>query len=118
MRYGILSRKERIVTPPRWCLAGLLGLTLLVLAGCKREEQVPPASGPGPVTNKARRKDNGQSDYGMLVGDYANPILQPWAADVVKKKGELSLAGVTIRVPPTSAGRSRCRSCSSTWPCR
>jgi hypothetical protein len=60
---------------------------------------VPPASGPGPVTNKARRKDNGQSDYGLLVGDYTNPILQPWAADVVKKKGELSLAGVTYPSP-------------------
>jgi hypothetical protein len=60
---------------------------------------VPPASGPGPVTNKARRKDNGQSDYGMLVGDYTNPILQPWAAAVVKKMGELSLAGVTYPSP-------------------
>jgi hypothetical protein len=60
---------------------------------------VPPASGPGPVTNRSRRKDNGQSDYGLLVGDYTNPILQPWAADVVKKKGELSLAGVTYPNP-------------------
>jgi len=41
---------------------------------------IPPASGPGPVTNRSRRKDNGQSDYGALVGDYTNPILQPWAA--------------------------------------
>jgi hypothetical protein len=60
---------------------------------------VPPASGPGPVTNKSRRKDNGQSDYGQLVGDYTNPILQPWAAEAVKKKGELSLAGVTYPSP-------------------
>jgi len=60
---------------------------------------VPPASGPGPVTNRTRRKDNGVSDYGMLVGDYTNPILQPWAAEVVKKKGELSLAGVTYPNP-------------------
>jgi hypothetical protein len=60
---------------------------------------VPPASGPGPVTNRSRRKDNGQSDYGQLVGDYTNPILQPWAAEVVKKKGELSLAGVTYPNP-------------------
>jgi len=60
---------------------------------------VPPASGPGPVTNKSRRKDTGQSNYGQLVGDYANPILQPWAAEVVKKKGELSLAGVTYANP-------------------
>jgi hypothetical protein len=60
---------------------------------------VPPASGPGPVTNRSRRPDNGQSDYGQLVGDYTNPILQPWAAEVVKKKGELSLAGVTFPSP-------------------
>jgi hypothetical protein len=60
---------------------------------------IPPASGPGPVTNKSRRKDNGQSDYGELVGDYTNPILQSWAAEVVKKKGELSLAGVTYPSP-------------------
>jgi hypothetical protein len=60
---------------------------------------VPPASGPGPVTNRSRRKDNGQSDYGQLVGDYTNPILQPWAAEVVRKKGELSLAGVTYPSP-------------------
>jgi hypothetical protein len=60
---------------------------------------IPPASGPGPVTNRSRRKDNGQSDYGQLVGDYTNPILQPWAADVVKKKGELSIAGVIFPNP-------------------
>jgi hypothetical protein len=60
---------------------------------------VPPASGPGPVTNKSRRRDTGVSDYGELVGDYTNPILQPWAAEVVKKKGELSLAGVTFQSP-------------------
>jgi hypothetical protein len=60
---------------------------------------VPPASGPGPVTNRTRRKDGGQSDYGMLVGDYTNPILQPWAADVVKKKGEISLAGLDYPNP-------------------
>src|SRR5260370_673371 len=60
---------------------------------------VPPASGPGPVTNRSRRQDNGVSNYGELVGDYTNPILQPWAAEVVKKKGELSLAGVTYPNP-------------------
>src|SRR5438067_1923170 len=60
---------------------------------------IPPASGPGPVTNRSRRADDGTSDYAQLVGDYANPILQPWAADVVKKDGELSLAGVTFPSP-------------------
>src|SRR6267143_3179765 len=60
---------------------------------------IPPASGPGPVRNLSREKGTGVSDYSSLVGDYANPILQPWAADVVKKKGELSLAGVTYPNP-------------------
>ncbi len=60
---------------------------------------IPPASGPGPVTNLSREKGTGVSDYGSLVGDYKNPILQPWAAEVVKKKGELSLAGITFPSP-------------------
>jgi hypothetical protein len=60
---------------------------------------VPPASGPGPVTNRSRRQDNGTSNYGQLVGDYTNPILQPWAAEVVKKKGDISLAGLDYPNP-------------------
>jgi hypothetical protein len=73
----------------------------------------PPASGPGPVTNRSRWPQRpmdasgtvaqpplppgvpGISDYDQLVGDYTNPILQPWAAEVVKKHGEMSLAGIT-----------------------
>jgi hypothetical protein len=57
----------------------------------------PLASGPRPVTNTSRK--NGVSNYDQLVGDYTNPILQPWAADVVKKFGEISLAGVTFPNP-------------------
>jgi hypothetical protein len=60
---------------------------------------IPPASGPGPVTNKSRRPDDGTSDYAQLVGDYTNPILQPWAAEVVKKKGEISLSGEDFPSP-------------------
>jgi hypothetical protein len=60
---------------------------------------VPPESGPGPVTNRTRRRDNGTSDYGQLVGDHTNPILQPWAADVVKRKGDISLAGADYPNP-------------------
>src|SRR6202046_5366345 len=77
----------------------------------------PPASGPGPVTNRSRWPQRpgddsgtvalpplppgveGVSDYDQLVGDYTNPILQPWAAEVVKKFGEISLAGVTYPNP-------------------
>jgi hypothetical protein len=66
----------------------------------------PPASGPGPVTNLVRWPGQGPSgpggsralppskegisDYDQLVGDYNNPILQPWAAEVVKRRGEVS----------------------------
>ena len=57
----------------------------------------PPASGPGPVTNRSRR--NGVSNYDQLVGDYSNPILKPEAAQTVKKFGEMSLAGVTYPNP-------------------
>src|SRR5712692_8737715 len=58
----------------------------------------PPASGPGPVTNRSRRRD-GVANFQQLVGDYTNPILQPWAAEVVKKHGEISLAGQGYPTP-------------------
>jgi hypothetical protein len=57
----------------------------------------PPLSGPGPVTNRSRR--NGVSDAYELVGDYANPILKPHAADIVKNRGEVSLTGVPYPTP-------------------
>lgn len=50
-------------------------------------------SGPQPLTNLSRRPD-GTANAGQLVGDYKNPILTPQAAAVVKKKGELAIAGV------------------------
>src|SRR5882757_349716 len=75
----------------------------------------PPASGPGPITNLSRWAEQmtdgaggspglpvsttGISDYDQLVGDYKNPILQPWAAEIVRKFGELSRAGVTFPNP-------------------
>jgi hypothetical protein len=58
----------------------------------------PPASGPGPVRNKSRRRD-GVANFNWLVGDYTNPILQPWAAEVVKKHGEVTLAGQGYPTP-------------------
>ena len=65
----------------------------------------PPASGPGPVLNKARQRaavdifgrplsvTNAPivSAGGRRVGDYTAPILQPWAAEVVKKHAEIEL---------------------------
>jgi hypothetical protein len=61
-----------------------------------------PLSGPGPVRNRSRLKTGPQPGVGngrQLVGDYTNPILKPWAAEVVKKFGEISLAGVGYPTP-------------------
>src|SRR6202162_2051380 len=52
----------------------------------------PMPSGPQPLRNLRRRPD-GTSNAGQLVGDYRNPILKPEAAAVVKQKGELAIAG-------------------------
>ena len=75
----------------------------------------PPASGPGPITNLSRWPEQrpagatgsaalpastvGISNYDQLVGDYNSPILQPWAAAVVKRFGEVSRAGITFPNP-------------------
>jgi hypothetical protein len=56
----------------------------------------PPASGPGPVTNRLWR--NGVSDN-INVGDYTNSILKPEAAEVVKKYGEIELSGLAHPTP-------------------
>jgi hypothetical protein len=57
----------------------------------------PLASGPTSLRNLSRA--NGVSNYDQLVGDYTNPILKPAAAEVVKKFGELSKAGITYPSP-------------------
>src|SRR6516225_2938632 len=62
----------------------------------------PPLSGAGPVRNRSRVRTGpraGVGDGRQLVGDYTNPILQPWAAEVVKKFGEISLAGQGYPTP-------------------
>src|SRR6201993_3766011 len=75
----------------------------------------PPATGPGPITNLSRWPEQrpqgpggsaalpaskvGVSNYDQLVGDYKSPPLQPWAAGVVKRFGEMSLAGITYPNP-------------------
>jgi hypothetical protein len=65
----------------------------------------PPASGAGPVLNKARQRaavdiygrdiDPANAPIvsagGRRVGDYTAPILQPWAAEVVKEHAEKEL---------------------------
>jgi hypothetical protein len=52
----------------------------------------PPASGPGPITNRSRIP-TGQSNLNEIVGDYGNPILKPAAAEAVKLRGNIALSG-------------------------
>jgi hypothetical protein len=77
----------------------------------------PPASGPGPITNLSRWPEQrpegpggsaalppskvGISNFDQLVGDYKSPMLRPWAAAVVKRLGEMSLAGISFPNPST-----------------
>lgn len=58
----------------------------------------PLASGPTSVKNLVRR-EGGVSDNRQLVGDYNNPILKPQAAAIVKRHGEISLAGIGYPTP-------------------
>ena len=57
----------------------------------------PLAKGPTSVTNLSRRGIT--SDNRQLVGNYRNPILKPETADIVKKHGETSLAGIGYPTP-------------------
>jgi len=70
-----------------------------------------PVSGPGPLRNRSRLRTGPQAGVGNvseLVGDYTNPILQPWAADVVKKFGEIPWPAKSTRPRVTSVGLNRC----------
>ena len=62
-----------------------------------QEEWENPPSGPGPVHRDPKygpAKEGGGGRTGNLwIGDSSNPILQPWAAEAVKKEGEVQLSG-------------------------
>jgi hypothetical protein len=108
-----MSAKREFLLVGTLLAAGLAGIAVTHGAGSAASEAVPdlsgiwwhpslpgfepPASGPGPVTNRSRR--NGVSNYDQLVGDYSNPILKPETAEIVKKFGELSLKGITFPSP-------------------
>jgi hypothetical protein len=58
----------------------------------------PPSSGPGPVVSKLRTP-NGALIGNPMVGDYTNPILSPYAVEVVKKNGEMEINGAALASP-------------------
>ena len=56
---------------------------------------------PAPLINLKRIAD-GTGDGGQIVGDYNNPILKPEAAEIVRKKGEISKTGKPYPDPSNS----------------
>ena len=55
----------------------------------------PPGVSPGPLVNTS-------GDKLVAVGNYDSPLLQPWAAAIVKKHGDILLAGQIALDPHTS----------------
>lgn len=73
---------------------------------------LPPESGAGPVTYFPGRpflyrqeRGTGRPGLEVWVGDYTNPILQPWAAEAIRKYGDEALA----RGEPTPEPLQLCR---------
>ena len=57
--------------------------------GRTRLEFEQPYSGAGPVAETSQV-------MGIIAGDYNNPILQPWAADVIRRRVELAQTGLPL----------------------
>jgi len=58
----------------------------------------PALKGPGPIRNLSRTA-RGTSDNSKLVGDYMNPILKPEAAEIIRRRGLVSISGKIFADP-------------------
>ena len=72
-------------------------------------QYMPPASGPGPVQQDPERPYVTNDEFRVSgkqpteqLADLNNPILQPWARDVVRKRNELVRAGKPANPPHAS----------------
>ena len=72
-------------------------------------EFVPPAQGAGPVMQDPARPFVSNDEFRVSgrqptehVADLSNPILQPWARDVIRKRNEAVLSGKLIGTPSAS----------------
>ena len=70
---------------------------------------IAPSSGPGPVQQDPERPYISNDEFRVTgkqpteqLADLNNPILQPWARDVVRKRNELVLAGKPANPPHAS----------------
>jgi hypothetical protein len=74
-----------------------------------KRQFIPPASGPGPVMPDPARPGVSNDDFratgaqpAYALGDPNNPILQPWAAEMVRKRNAAVLAGEAMFSPHAS----------------
>ena len=70
---------------------------------------IPPASGPGPVVQHPDYPYVSNDEFRVTgrqptqrIADLNNPILQPWAKDVLRKHNEIALSGKRIPTPTAS----------------
>src|SRR5712671_5240737 len=70
---------------------------------------IPPASGPGPVVQDPALPYVSNDDFRVTgkqptqrVADLNNPILQPWAKDVLRKNNQIALSGKRVPSPTAS----------------
>jgi hypothetical protein len=70
---------------------------------------IPPASGAGPLQQDPARPYVSNDEFRVSgrqptaqLADLSNPILQPWARDVVRKRNELVLSGKPVNPPQAS----------------
>ena len=70
---------------------------------------IPPPSGPGPVQQDAARPYVSNDEFRVTgrqpteqLADLDNPILQPWARDVLRKRNALVLSGKPANPPHAS----------------
>jgi hypothetical protein len=70
---------------------------------------MPPANGPGPVQQDAERPYVTNDEYRVSgrqpteqLADLNNPILQPWARDIIRKRNDLVRAGKPANPPHAS----------------
>ena len=72
-------------------------------------QYMPPASGPGPVQQDAERPYVTNDEFRVSgrqpteqLADLNNPILQPWARDIIRKRNDLVRAGKPANPPHAS----------------
>jgi hypothetical protein len=72
-------------------------------------EFIPPASGAGPVRQDPAHPHVSNDEFRVTgrqptfpMGDPNNPILQPWASDVIRKRNELIISGNPVYLPRAS----------------